>query len=335
MFQRPCDLDTSVRIASATVTAAKVPPMLKCVRQAGRATLRNDGPPPRPPFMRISGLGENIPFVLAGVASGLLLSFLSTIIGGDGQGWKTAAFVAALGTVMAPLAAVAWWVRDRWPGLWLSGFLVFVQIIADLDLLRSTVANERAVARAAWDAAPIPLIVAAALTAAWQSLPVAILVTACRRAGTCRRALLTIAAVVSLPLLAFLSVAISGGGHGWAAAAVAVMFTVFTAPLAVIAWWARHRWPGRVLAILLVLFHTLADALMVDETLRIERGMVGRVWNAAPFLLILAFLLMITWQLVPIAALVDTFRRANPGASSSRPLPVRPFDSQPHKRGQR
>jgi hypothetical protein len=60
------------------------------------------------------------------------------------------------------------------------------------------------------------------------------------------------------------------------------MLGAFTAPAAAVAWLARNRWHGRILAGAIVVVNVFMDATMIAESLDAERGMVDRVWEAMP-----------------------------------------------------
>jgi hypothetical protein len=57
------------------------------------------------------------------------------------------------------------------------------------------------------------------------------------------------------------------------------------------------------------------DATMIAESLDVERGMVDRVWHAMPGVVILAAVLVLVWQILPVAALIFC-RRAAPAPDS-------------------
>jgi ABC-type sugar transport system permease subunit len=89
------------------------------------------------------------------------------------------------------------------------------------------------------------------------------------------------------------------------------MLGAFTAPAAAVAWLARSRWHGRILAGAIVVVNVFMDAAMIAESLDAERGMVDRVWEAMPGVVILAAVLVVVWQILPVAALIFS-RRAAP-----------------------
>ena len=127
---------------------------------------------------------------------------------------------------------------------------------------------------------------------------------------------LIVAGLLSGVVMMILGVLISGGGHGWTSAAVVAFVGVFGAPAAAVAWSLRYRWSGRVLAALLVFVNVLVDAVAVDQTLNIERGMVARVWVALPVEVVLAGVLVVVWQLLPVVALLSSiFSRHRVGES--------------------
>jgi hypothetical protein len=117
-------------------------------------------------------------------------------------------------------------------------------------------------------------------------------------------ALIIIAGVVSGGLLFFLGIAMGGLGHGWTSGASVAMIGAFTAPATAAVWLARRRRLGRILAGVLVLVNVLVDASMIEESLDAERGMVHRVWDAMPGTVILAAVLIVVWQVLPVAALI-------------------------------
>ena len=73
---------------------------------------------------------------------------------------------------------------------------------------------------------------------------------------------------------------------------------------------ARHRRLGRILAAVIVLVNVLVDASVIEESLDAERGMVHRVWHAMPGIVILAAVLIVVWQVLPVAVLVFGRRAA-------------------------
>lgn len=130
-----------------------------------------------------------------------------------------------------------------------------------------------------------------------------------------------VTSLLSGAVLMILSVLISGMGHGWTSAAGVAAVGAFSAPVAAVAWLLRHRWTGRVLAAFLVIVNVLVDAGAVDQTLNTERGMMARVWVALPVEVVLTGVLVVVWQLVPVAALLSSiFSRYRVG-ESPRPRP--------------
>ena len=126
-----------------------------------------------------------------------------------------------------------------------------------------------------------------------------------------RAVLIILAGVVSGGVSFFLGLFMSGGGHGWTSAATVAIIGVLTAPAAAVAWLARHRWYGRVLAGAIVVLNVFMDAMTIAESLDAERGSVGRVWHAMPGVVILAAVLAVVWQILPVAALIFSRRAAS------------------------
>ncbi len=119
-----------------------------------------------------------------------------------------------------------------------------------------------------------------------------------------RAVLIILAGVVSGGVSFFLGIAMSGMGHGWTSAASVAIVGALTAPAAAVAWLVRNRWHGRV----------LAGAIVVVNA---ERGMVDRVWHAMPGVVILAAVLAVVWQILPVAALIFSKRAASAPDSHS------------------
>src|SRR5690349_20261296 len=130
-----------------------------------------------------------------------------------------------------------------------------------------------------------------------------------------RAVLIVIASVVSGGVSFFLGIAMSGLGHDWTSAASVAMLGAFTAPAAAVAWLARNRWHNRILAGAILVVNVFMDATMIAESLDAERGMVKRVWEAMPGVIILAAVLIVVWQILPVAALIFS-RRAVPAPDS-------------------
>lgn len=122
--------------------------------------------------------------------------------------------------------------------------------------------------------------------------------------GIVYAALMILGGVVSGGVLFFLGIAMDGLGHGWTSGAFVTMIGAFAAPAAAAAWLARHRRLGRILAAAIVLVNVLVDASAIEESLDAERGMVHRVWDAMPGIVILAAVLIVVWQVLPVAVLV-------------------------------
>ena len=137
-----------------------------------------------------------------------------------------------------------------------------------------------------------------------------------------RAVLIILAGVVSGGVSFFLGIAMSGLGHGWTSAASVAMLGAFTAPAAAVAWLARNRWHGRVLAGAIVVVNVFMDAMMIAESLDAERGMVDRVWDAMPGVVILAAVLVVVWQILPVAALIFSRRAASAPDSHSLSPPL-------------
>jgi len=129
-----------------------------------------------------------------------------------------------------------------------------------------------------------------------------------------RAVLIILAGVVSGGVSFFLGIAMSGMGHGWTSAAI---IGALTAPAAAVAWLVRNRWHGRVLAGAIVVVNVFMDAMTIAESLDAERGMVDRVWDAMPGVVILAAVLAVVWQILPVAALIFSRRAASAPDSHS------------------
>src|SRR5258708_38826704 len=116
-----------------------------------------------------------------------------------------------------------------------------------------------------------------------------------------RAVLIILAGVVSGGVTFVLGIAMSGLGHGWTSAASVAMLGAFTAPAAAVAWLARNRWHGRILAGAIVVVNVFMDAMTIAESLDAERGMVDRVWDAMPAVVFLAPGLAAGWRKFPVA----------------------------------
>ena len=132
-----------------------------------------------------------------------------------------------------------------------------------------------------------------------------------------RVVLIILAGVVSGGVSFFLGIAMSGMGHGWTSAASVAIVGALTAPAAAVAWLVRNRWHGRVLAGAIMVVNVFMDAMTVAESLDAERGMVDRVWDAMPGVVILAAVLAVVWQILPVAALIFSRRAASAPDSHS------------------
>jgi hypothetical protein len=132
-----------------------------------------------------------------------------------------------------------------------------------------------------------------------------------------RAVLIILAGVVSGGVSFFLGMAISGTGHGWTSAGTVAIVGALTAPAAAVAWLARNRWPGRVLAGAIVVLNVFMDAMTIAESLDAEHGMVHRVWGTMPGVVILAAVLAAVWQILPVAALIFSRRAASAPDSHS------------------
>jgi len=132
-----------------------------------------------------------------------------------------------------------------------------------------------------------------------------------------RAVLIILAGVVSGGVSFSLGMAMVGGGHGWTSGATVAIIGALTAPAAALAWLVRNRWYGRVLAGAMVVLNVFMDAMTIAESLDAEHGTFHRVWRAMPGVVILAAVLVVVWQILPVAALIFSRRAASAPDSHS------------------
>lgn len=94
-----------------------------------------------------------------------------------------------------------------------------------------------------------------------------------------------------------LALAMSGAGHGWNSAFISAV-SIVGAPLAGLAWSARSRGFGRVLAIVVLTGAIAFDVVLWRETMKEGTHYVERVWSSGPGFVLLWAALFASWQLL-------------------------------------
>jgi hypothetical protein len=93
----------------------------------------------------------------------------------------------------------------------------------------------------------------------------------------------------------------TGAGHGWSSGAISSL-SIAGAPLAVTAWAFRGRPCGRTLSVIALWVGIVTDAWLWTATASEGMSYLGKVWDAAPLLLLLWSILFIGWQFIAVSA---------------------------------
>lgn len=110
--------------------------------------------------------------VVLGLIVGVIVCVLALGLSGAGHGWNSA-FISAVSILGAPMAGLAWSMRDRLFGVLLAIVVVLGAIGFDLTLWFATEKEGTNYAVKAWTHGPGFVVLWAALFASWQLLAAA------------------------------------------------------------------------------------------------------------------------------------------------------------------
>jgi len=110
--------------------------------------------------------------VFLGLIVGVMVCLLALGLSGAGHGWNSA-FISAVSLVGAPLAGLAWALRDRTFGLLLAIAVLMGAIGFDMVLWLATQKEGTNFVRKAWEHGPGFVLLWGAMFASWQLLAAA------------------------------------------------------------------------------------------------------------------------------------------------------------------
>jgi len=122
------------------------------------------------------------------------------------------------------------------------------------------------------------------------------------------------AAFVSGCVVAIIAIVITAGGHGWTAAMISAT-AVLTAPAGAAAWSVRHGRHGRTVAAIVTTINAIIDLTLAVLTWREGFAYVANTFEHLAPLIVAWAVLWLSWQAVPLIALMRTAARPSVVAS--------------------